>query len=310
MTPQPKMSRFRKSLLLTRGAWRAFLLDKKLASIPVATFIVSVIIIAIAGVIGVANPAGLIYTVQHDDALPGVISAHMYLQPLGYVLFFAIPLLISAVTALGVGAVTHGALERFRGNIPTIGRSLAVAWQQKFALFGFVILNFIIAFIIGEIANRIPYFGGLIVSVLAGTAWNIAAFFSIPIIIEEGQYINPLAATKKSVHIMNKTWGESLLTGVTVSAISAFIVLGYIAAVAAIIGIITITAPSAVAYIVTASIAAVAFVGLMITITMLEVYAKAAIYFYATTSESPAVFDKDILRQAFTTKKAKKVFSA
>lgn len=306
------LSKFQKSRLLVRGAWHSLMLDKKLITIPLLTFSVTLLILIIFATVGYLNPFGAVYSTSGSLKLPE-LTTELNFKPLAYALFLCMSLAISLIGALGIGAVTHGAIERFKGNSPTVKSSLLAAWKRKKALLSFVLFSFVIGYIINEIASRIPYFGGAIVSWLAGAAWGIASFFAIPIIVEDEQSLNPVAATKKSLSIMKQIWGESLIVAVGIGAFELFIIIIYMLFImlgAVVIGLMGNLTPSLlVPGLVLGGIAIFALFAIVFIFSVLEIFVKAALYYYATTGESPATFDKNILRQAFTTKKAKKVFS-
>lgn len=300
-----------KSILLVRGAWRSLWLDKKLATIPILTFGLTILIMLVIVGIGFLNPWGEVYSVTSTSK--SGLATSLSLMPLGYVLLIIMALLTSFVSSLGVGAVIHGAIERFKGNSPTIRDSLSAAWKRKIPLFGFVLFSFTIGYIINQIASRIPYFGGLIIGWLAGAAWGIASFFALPIIIEDEKFLNPIEATKKSLSIMKQIWGESLATAVGIGAFEFLVIILYTVFVtigAIIVGLMgNFTSSLIVPGIILGTFALITLFAIVFVFSILEIFVKAALYYYATTGESPVAFDKNILRQAFTTKKAKKVFS-
>lgn len=306
-----QLGKFEKSSLLVRGAWRSLILDKKLAIIALLAIVVNLLAITIIAMVGYLNPWGMVYSTTGSSI--NDIAFNINFKPLGVVLFMLIGLITSAIGALGMGAVTHGAIERFKGNSPTIKDSLRVAWKRKKSLLGFVLFSYIIGYIINQIASRIPYFGGIIIAWLAGAAWGIASFFSIPIIIEGKESIGPITATKKSMSIMKQIWGESLVLTIGIGAFQLIVVLIYAAFVmvgAMFIGLLGNTMNSLlVPLVILGGVALLILFAIVFVFSLLEIFVKAALYYYATTGESPATFDKNILRQAFTPKKAKKVFS-
>lgn len=305
------LSKFQKSKLLARGAWRSLLLDKKLATIPLLTLGITLLAFAIIIGVGSLNPWGVVYSVSGSTKADQFLS--LSLKPLGFALLVLLGLTTSFISALGIGAVTHGAIERFKGNSPTVKDSLVAAWKRKKALVGFVLFSFLVGYIINEIASRIPYIGGAIIGWLAGAAWGIAAFFAIPIIIEDEKSLNPIAATKKSLSMMKQIWGESLVMAVGIGAFEFFVIIIYTLIImfgAMLVGLVgNFTSALLIPYIILGSLAVFALFAIVFVFSVLEIFVKAALYYYATTGESPVTFDKNILRQAFTAKKAKKVFS-
>ena len=306
------LTKFKKSELLVRGAWRTLMLDKKLATIPLLTFGLCLIALGIFLAIAASNPGEAVYTYSSQNTSSNT-SFDLSIKPLGYAMFILFGVLTSIASGVSIGAVTYGALQRFRGSSPTVKDCFKAAWRHKVALLGFILFSYTIGLLINEIANRIPYVGGIVVSWLAGAAWGIASFFAIPIIIDDNKYISPLNATAKSLSIIKKVWGEGLMIVAGLGAFQLLIVIIYsllvmIGAMAvAMLGnfMTSLLVPG----IILAAISIVGIAAIAFLFTMLEMFVKAALYYYATTGESPETFDKKILRQAFTPKKAKKVFS-
>jgi hypothetical protein len=144
---------------------------------------------------------------------------------------------------------------------------------------------------------------------LAGTAWQIASFFAIPVIVTSPEPIGPINATKQSIGVIKKVWGESLIVSLSIGAISMLSMLAYMLALA-VITVLGVVLSAGAWYFV--ALGVIGFIGLfagILIFNMMAAFAKAAVYYYATTGESPEMFHKDLLKQAFTPKKAKKIFS-
>lgn len=306
------LTKLKKSELLARGAWRSLMLDKKLVTIPLISFGFSMIVLALFIAIAAVNPSGAVYTYSGQNTTSNT-TFDLSIKPLGYAMFILFGVLASIASGVSIGAVTYGALQRFRGSSPTVKDCFRAAWRHKAALLGFILFSYTIGLIINELANRIPYVGSIVVSWLAGAAWGIASFFAIPIIVDDEKYNNPISATKKSLAIIKQIWGESLILAVGLGAFQFLVVILYSALVmvgAMAVAILGNFMPSVlIPGIILAAISVVGLAAIAFMFTMLEMFVKAALYYYATTGESPATFDKNILRQAFTPKKAKKVFS-
>ncbi|MDB5182259.1 MAG: hypothetical protein JWO47_43 [Candidatus Saccharibacteria bacterium] len=301
MEETKKLSRFRKSKLLAKGAWRSLMLDKELLTLPLIGFGASMLAIIPAVLLFVFNPSHLLFSPLQGNG--------WQLNPVGYVVAIVALLSQAIISAVVAGAVTHGAMERFKGNDPTVKSSIQAAFKRIGSLTVFTIFSFTIGFLISEIANRIPFLGGKIVLWLAGSAWNIASFFAIPVIVTSDTALGPIRATKKSTAVIKQAWGESLVLGVGIGLIAVFSFLGYIMVAGLLVGLSAgITGSGIVAGIV----GGIAFLGLMagvVLVSVLQTYVKASVYYYATTGISPIAFDSQLLRQAFTAKKARKLFA-
>lgn len=301
-------NKFKKSFMLTKASWNTLMLDKELLALPVIGMAMSLIILAMAGAVIYVNPMGVLFNAPDAYNAAEIIGGYS-IKPLGYLGIVVIGLCISIISTFVSASVIYGALQRFKGNDPTIKSCLLASKQRAGSLAIFSLFSYTIGLIISEIANRIPYVGDTVVSWLAGAAWGIASFFAIPTIIGSDKPVGPIAATKSSFAIMRKIWGESLVSTVAIGIIEMIAVLVYV--IAAInITVLVATLPSS-SYILAPLIAAAIF-GLFViflTFSVLEALLKAALFHYATTGESPVTFNQQLLRQAFTQKKARKVFN-
>jgi len=298
-----EIGKFKKAWLLTKASWKALLLDKELVALPIIGFLASVVSIV---------PFIVFIIFKHDLVVKvtGTLdSFQAQPTPLGYILLVLFIVVTTAISSLFGGAVVHGAIDRFNGNNPTIRSSFKAARAHAGSLIQFGIFATFVGIIISEVAQRIPYFGAKVVAWLAGSAWNIASFFAVPVIVSEKSPIGPIKATKKSVEIIKKVWGESLIVSVTIGLISFLITMAYVTGIVAIMGLGAALSANAWYF---GIIGVLGFLGLIVIIfifSVLEAFTKAAIYHYAVTGESPATFDNRLMRTAFTTKKARKLFS-
>lgn len=301
MEKTENIGRFKKSWLLARGAWRALVLDKELFALPIVGGVISTLTLVACGVVALINPGGMLYS-RGENILQ--------VSPLGIVGFFFVGVALAIIATYISGALTYAAIERFKGGNPTVGSSLRAARKRLGSLTIFAIFSYIIGYILSEIAERIPYFGAQIVAWLAQASWGVASFFAIPIIVTSNKAVNPVSATKQSIGIIKKVWGESLIAAGTIGLMSVVAYLGYIGLIAALFATANLLSSPEVVYIALAIIGLLGLLLIALLFSMLNAFVTAAVYHFATTGESPVHFDKRLLRQTFTHKQAKKVFRA
>ena len=225
-----------------------------------------------------------------------------------------------ALTFVGTffsGALIAGLLERFRGGTPTVGSVLATARQHTSPLFAFALLTGTIGYILNAIEERVP-FAGQVATWLVGATWAVASMFAIPVIVGSSKKVGPLAATKQSVGIIKKTWGENVILNSSIGLVALASIVAFVVASAGIgvVGGIVVNAlhvstmTTAIVGLAYGVLAIGGFVALCLLITMLSAAAKAAIYYYATTGTAPHMFEREVLQASFTKREARKVFSA
>ncbi len=297
--------RFKKSWLLFKGSWKALNMDRELVAIPIISSISAIVVLAMAGVTGFLA-RNTFFTAESLDPNGKEFAT----TPWGMAFWIFTLLILTALGVIFSGALMHGALERFKGNDPTIRSSIKAALKRSGSLVVFGTFSAIIGYIFSEIAERIPFLGGKIIAWLAGSAWNVASFFAIPVIVTSDKPVYPVEATQKSIKLIKKTWGESLIVSV---GISLFAMLGFILYFIVIggIGALLVNTSITDGWLFAGSVVGMlGFVMMILVFTMLETFAKAAIYHYATTGEAPAHFDERMMKNAFTPRKARKLFGA
>ena len=110
----------------------------------------------------------------------------------------------------------------------------------------------------------------------------------------------PTQAISKSVEVLKKTWGESLVRHYGLGMIFAlFFFLGIVATigVSMLLGGINPWIP--------VGFASLYFVGLILIFNVANSIFNTALYVYASQNTAPSGFGEDVLQQAFRLKKAK-----
>ena len=309
----PKMGSIRRGWLLTKSAWHVLRLDKELASLQAFSFIIALLsIIPFVGLLllnssvrsGIANLGS---GVTSEIFIPAWQSA---------LLTFGVYFVTTLVANFFSGAVIYGAVQRFRGGNPSLGSSLAGARRKFRPLILFSLLMSTVGLALHMLEERLP-FAGRIAVYFFDAAWSLANVFAIPVIVLSDEDVHPLDATKRSVGIIKKVWGESIVVNLGISLIGMltflayFIVWGALGAVfAALVSpLLASNTTVAVFAVILAGLALLGFMAIVLIFITLGSIAKAALYFYATTGQAPASFDSQLLQTAMTPKKARKIFS-
>lgn len=298
-----RIGKVRRGWELVKASWRVLLLDKELLSLPLLGVLASILCLIPFGVILVASATS---GFRHMN---GEWHTHM-----GYwaILFYlAIYIVLTTVSNFFSGAVVYGATQRFRGGDPTVRGSLAAVGRHFRPLLLFSILMATVGMALQAIEERVPFAGAIAVW-LVNASWNVANFFAIPVIVLSDHQVHPLDATRESVQVVRKVWGEGVVAEAGINIIVVFALLAYMALT---IGIgIGMSALFTAAHITAAwatPLIVAAILGLIIITLVFSVLGgiiKAALYHYATTGESPLAFNQDLLRAAMTPKKARKIF--
>ena len=168
--------------------------------------------------------------------------------------------------------------------------AIAGAVERLPKLFSWAIITTIVGSILRSIEKRSGFIGRIVIGVI-GMAWAVTTFLVIPVIIIEN--VGAVAATKRSVEMFRRTWGDNLRgqVGLGLAGLLAFlplILLGVLgAAIGTVIGFVLIAA------------AIIGGVVVAMVMSALGAIFQTALYHYAVGQGSPTSFDPSILRNSF-----------
>ena len=305
--PVKKTGVMRRGWALTKSSWHVWRLDKELTALPLISFLVSLVVII---------PFIAIFLLTSDlsatkESLQSSSGAQLQSTLAGWQqagLVLIVMFLSTLIANFFSGAVIYGAVQRFRGGDPTVRTSLSGAARKFRPLILFSLMMTTVGFILQFLEERLPL-AGRIATYLFDAAWNIANIFAIPVIVLSEESISPLQATRKSVEIIKKVWGEGIIVNIGIGLIGALSFMIYALTVLLAAGLVygatgAVSAP----LFVVGAVGITGAIGLMLIFSTLSAIAKAALYQYAVTGEAPASFNKELLRSSMTHKKASKIF--
>jgi hypothetical protein len=190
-------------------------------------------------------------------------------------------------------ALISCALVRFNGGEPTLGDGLRVAMARLPQILAWALVSATVGVLLKVIENASDRVGEIISAIL-GVAWSVMTYFVVPVLVVER--VGPIDAIKRSMEILRRTWGESLIGNV---GLDLFVFLLFIPVI--IVGVIGFALlgtmpPVGIALLVLAAIGG----GLVAAIgPALHGIFLAAIYQYAAEGRVPDGFDKSAMRSAF-----------
>ena len=280
--------RTRKAFDIMRACWKVLQLDKELLVFPL--FSVLILGALVGFVVWPFWAAGIFpeFLLEPDETgepsfneiLIGVVVFTAY-----FVTYFTIIFFNSALIAC--------VKIRFAGGDPVVMDGLRASIAKLPQIFIWALFSAVIGFILDQLRNKE---GGPLAFVVAmlGLGWAVAVYFVVPVLVSEN--IGPIAAIKKSVKILKKTWGETLVAevgfGVLYSAIG-FVIVGSAIASAFLFD----AYPAISITIIGVGILSVVFMTLVFT--TLGAILKAALYVYAVDGKLPDAFDPDLIKGAF-----------
>lgn len=303
-TPK-KIGRFKRSLELTKSSWQVLKLEKNFVAIPVIGALLAILMMIMSTIIVGGVLLGISFMGGQEFALsynPDTDSFPLWmLIPLGVII-----LITTFVGSLIYGAIVYGAIERFKGNNPTLKSCFEAAYSKKKPLFMFSLLSATIGLILSWIEDRVPLAGQIAVR-LTGAAWSFASMFAVPFIMTSKEDLGPIASAKESVKLIKRVWGESIIISAGIGLVGFITALSYSLLVFGISLVAGVFAQPL--FFVGLAVGVIGLIALSLVLSVLSNIAQSAIFYWATTGNAPKSFDKEILQSTMTPKKARKVFA-
>jgi len=207
-----------------------------------------------------------------------------------------IPLFLFYIVSYAVGiffqaAVIAGATERMSGGEPTIASSIGAASRRIGAILVWALFAATVGTVLRAVQERVGFLGKIIVAII-GSAWSVATFFVVPVLVLEDRSVRD--SVTRSVDVLKKTWGETVVGSANVGVI-AF--LGWVTLVA-IVGLIAWAG----ALVVALGVGVVGAILIIAFSSALHGVYVASLYRFATHGDMTEGFDTGLLREAFVEK--------
>jgi hypothetical protein len=280
------MTRVQRSWALAKSSWAVLKSEKSLLWLPVLSFVFSAIVV---GIFAIAVWA----TLGKETGLNGDTrySANVATYVLGLCTYIG----VAFVQTYFLAALCAGANERLQGRDTTIGMAIGVAQLRLHRILPWAIVSATVSVVIQAIEERFGILGRIIAG-LIGAAWNVVTFLTVPIIVFED--LGPIAALKRSGHLLKQTWGENLMAqiGLGVIGLVAFIPGAAVIGLGIAAGDVLVTVPLVVLGAVLLAVAA------SIVSALSGIY-RTALYRYAVDGQVPPAFATTDLEHAFGKRK-------
>jgi hypothetical protein len=282
------MSRLANSWRLAQASWAVLRSDKELIIFPIVSGIASLIVFALFAV-------PLWISGYFDTLDDGTGNAKVT----GFVVLFAMYVVLYTVINYCNAALVGAALIRLRGGDPTASDGFKIAGQHMGPIVGYALIGATVGVALQALKERAG-FAGQLVAWLGQTAWNIATFLVIPVLVVEG--VGPIEAVKRSTSLLKKTWGEQIVGNAGIGlvfgliAVAVFMVGAVLVALAAATGVIALIVLAVV-------IAAAVFTAVIAVGAALKGIFTAALYRYAAEGQNDSFFANDLIQSAFAPKR-------
>ncbi len=282
------MKKIRKALDIMKACWKVLLLDKELMVFPFLSALILGGLIAVVvwpfWVAGTfpeflleANESG---EPDYNHILIGAVTFAAY-----FITYFTIIFFNTALIAC--------VKIRFAGGDPVVMDGLRASTARLPQIFLWALVASVVGFILNQLKKDNDGPLAFVVS-LIGLGWAVAVYFVVPVLVSER--IGPLAAIKKSVAIIKKTWGEAIVAEVGFGVLYGFVglaIMGFAMAAA------FLFEPYPSISVTIIAIGVLSVVTAALVFSTLGSILKAALYVYAVEGKLPDAFDPDVMKGAF-----------
>lgn len=284
-----KLGKFKASMTIVKESWNILNQDKEIMWFPVISGIVSLIAVAILGVLFFFATSG--GSVDLTNFSENNVAGNVLIYACLLVYYFIMFLIVNFFQA-GLFIVVQG---RFNGQSLSFKDGINGAKERLNSIVAWSLISASVGVILQMIADKFKFVGD-IVSGIFGAAWNILTYFSLPSLIIGKTGVKD--SFKESASIIRKNWGETIIVNFGVGLV--FGIIGFLL-FALCVGIVVI-APSLIVMITVAILFIIAVTIISIISSTLSSIFKLAIYNYAKTGQIPQGFSSSVVMGAIKSK--------
>jgi len=265
---------------LAKASWQVLRLDKELLLFPLLSGVACLIVITTFAV-------PLFWAGSFQDIEEPGTGMNAAMLVIGFAFYFVNYFVIIFFNS----ALVACAIIRFRGENPTLGDGLRAATARLPQILAWAAVSATVGMILRAIESRSHRAGRFVAGVL-GMGWSAVTYFVVPILVVEKT--GPVEAIRRSLSILRRHWGESLVAnfGIGLIVMGAMLV----SFIPAVLGALT-QQPAGIAVGIAVTAGCVILVALISS--ALNAIVVAALYEYATRDEPPPAFDREALSRAF-----------
>jgi hypothetical protein len=279
---------------LAGSSWQVLRQNKQLVVFPILSGVGCLLVLLSFALPFIAHPQWLSF-LDLKAARGGQAPAWMYGLLFAYYFcnYFVIVFFNSALVSC--------ALVSFHGGTPTVGDGLRAAISRLPQILAWALVSATVGLLLKALENAHEK-AGSIISAILGTAWTIMTYFVVPVLVVEK--VGPFAAIGRSVSILRKAWGETLVGGVGIRFFLFLLMLPGLLLVLLGVGALSMGAtPVGVLLLVVGGIYLLAELPVG---AALDGIFLAAVYQYAAFGQVSSGFDEKDMAQVFQPKKKSK----
>lgn len=189
-------------------------------------------------------------------------------------------------------ATTACAARSLRGEPATLGDGLRDAASCVHWILGWALVSATVGLVLHAIEERSEKVGRFVVSLL-GMAWTVVTYLVVPILVIDRK--GPLAALKDSARLVEDTWGEQVVGGLSFGVLNFLFLLP--AVLIAMFAFLTVATQNVIFLGVLFGVAVVWFTTVVLITSVLQNIFRTALYLYVRHGQV-AGFSNDLLAGA------------
>jgi hypothetical protein len=195
-------------------------------------------------------------------------------------------------------ALVGAAMIRLRGGDPTVADGFRIASSKAGTIFGYALIAATVGMVLRALQERAGFIGKIIIG-LIGMAWNLATFLVVPVLVTED--VNPVDAVKRSMTLLKKTWGEQVIGGFSLGAITGLVTFLLILVFVPMIFLaVSASSPVLIGLVIGGFVLSLLLLSL-VNATLSGIY-TAALYRYAAEGDLSQGFEASMVEGAFRSK--------
>ncbi|MBI2652332.1 hypothetical protein HYX00_02595 [Candidatus Woesearchaeota archaeon] len=278
---------FSRSWAITRLSFSVIKQDRELLLFPILSGVLSIIFI-----IAILFPSIIVALLNGVSPVFGVME---------YFLLFIAYLVLSFITTFFNVCVVYTTKKRFEGGNATFGESIKFTTSKIHLIFTWALISATLGVILrlfDRLAEKLGGVGEILLRIqnaVLGMMWSLITIFVVPGMVYNN--LGPIDAIKKSVEILKKTWGESLIGYYGLGLVEfLFMVVGIVTAVI----LVVLTSSLGIAFIIPIIFLTVIYLlGVIIIFSVANSIFNTALYVYAAKGKIPSGYNKEIMDNAF-----------
>lgn len=287
------MNAFSRSWMITKLTFAVINKDRELLWFALLSFIFSSLF-TVAMIVPSVIPALMENGFSRDS-----------LQVYEYVMVFLTYFGLAFIATFFNVCVVYTAKVRFEGGNATFSESLRFAFSRIPVIFQWSLLSATVGLILRilhNLASRLGRIGQIVANILIGLlgmAWSIMTIFVVPVLVYEG--LGPVAALKRSMAVIRKTWGESLIKTIGLGLVQVLVIL-MIVLVSGLVSYGLMSAFDVVGLLTGIGIGALLILLTALVFTVANTIFNTALYVYANNNVIAPGFQEDVVKGAFRQK--------